>query len=164
MWSSDADSSLGTPTITIGGYTAKVLYVGLAPGFAGLYQVNVQVPPNILTGNQPISIQVNGASSPVGTYVPIVGFDLEGSASLASLTLMPVGVSVGIGQTAQLGVQMKDLVGFPIFATTPIAWVSSNPQVASVSASGTILGVSPGTATISAFYAGVSGKTTVTVQ
>jgi uncharacterized protein (TIGR03437 family) len=33
-----------TPTVTIGGVAALVTYSGLAPGFAGLYQVNVQVP------------------------------------------------------------------------------------------------------------------------
>jgi uncharacterized protein (TIGR03437 family) len=32
------------PTVTIGGASAQVTYSGLAPGFAGLYQVNVVVP------------------------------------------------------------------------------------------------------------------------
>jgi len=33
------------PDATIGGAPARVLFSGLAPGWPGLYQVNVEVPP-----------------------------------------------------------------------------------------------------------------------
>jgi uncharacterized protein (TIGR03437 family) len=39
------------PTVTIGGVGAVVTYSGLAPGFAGLYQVNVLVPTSINPGS-----------------------------------------------------------------------------------------------------------------
>jgi len=32
------------PTVTIGGVQADVVFSGLAPGFIGLYQVNVRIP------------------------------------------------------------------------------------------------------------------------
>jgi uncharacterized protein (TIGR03437 family) len=38
-------------SVTIGGKPAQVLYHGLSPGFAGLYQVNVFVPDDIAPGN-----------------------------------------------------------------------------------------------------------------
>jgi minor extracellular serine protease Vpr len=51
------------PTITIGGQTAAVAFSGLAPGFPGLYQVNVVVPPGLSPGVQPIDIAIGGRTS-----------------------------------------------------------------------------------------------------
>jgi adhesin/invasin len=44
-----------------------VTYSGLAPGFAGLYQVNVVVPAGLAAGNQNLQITINGISSNVAT-------------------------------------------------------------------------------------------------
>jgi uncharacterized protein (TIGR03437 family) len=38
-------NTVATPTVTVGGQPARVFFSGLAPGFAGLYQVNVELPP-----------------------------------------------------------------------------------------------------------------------
>ena len=42
---------LNPVSVEIGGIGAPVLYQGLAPGFVGLYQVNVQVTDAIPTGD-----------------------------------------------------------------------------------------------------------------
>jgi uncharacterized protein (TIGR03437 family) len=59
-------STTPTPVVMIGGQQATVSFSGLAPGFPGLYQVNVTVPPG-LTGNQQVTISIGGQTSPAVT-------------------------------------------------------------------------------------------------
>ena len=50
--------------VTIGGQDAAVEFAGLAPGFAGLYQVNAVVPPGVPQGDAvPLTVQVGGSTS-----------------------------------------------------------------------------------------------------
>ena len=51
-------------TVTVGGVEAPVQYQGLAPGFVGLYQVNVQLPTTVTPGDQvEVVILQNGIPS-----------------------------------------------------------------------------------------------------
>lgn len=52
-----------TPEVTIGGAPASVSYSGLAPGYLGLYQVNVQIPAGIGPGEHPLQIFSDAAKS-----------------------------------------------------------------------------------------------------
>lgn len=53
-----------TPTVTIGGVAATVEFSGLAPGFVGLWQLNVRIPANAPTGNAvPLIVSVDGRTS-----------------------------------------------------------------------------------------------------
>jgi uncharacterized protein (TIGR03437 family) len=62
---SDLSHATITPQVTVGGQSAQVGFAGLAPGFAGLYQVNVVVPTGTQTGaNVPISMITGGQTSP----------------------------------------------------------------------------------------------------
>lgn len=51
------------PTVSFGGVAAQAQFSGLAPGFVGLYQVNVQVPSNAPTGMQPLVVSIGGVAS-----------------------------------------------------------------------------------------------------
>jgi uncharacterized protein (TIGR03437 family) len=56
--------TITVPTVTIGGIGATVSFSGLAPGFAGLYQVNAVVPFGVTPGNAvPVVMGVGNASS-----------------------------------------------------------------------------------------------------
>jgi uncharacterized protein (TIGR03437 family) len=51
-------------TANIDGIPARVTFAGLAPGFVGLYQVNVQIPNGVVPGNAvPLVLTENGVSS-----------------------------------------------------------------------------------------------------
>ena len=45
------------------GAPAEVQYSGLAPGFAGLYQVNARIPSGLAPGSQPVVISIDGQQS-----------------------------------------------------------------------------------------------------
>ena len=49
-------TTTNTLTIYIGGTAAATSFVGLAPGLVGLYQINVQIPSTLTTGNQSFAI------------------------------------------------------------------------------------------------------------
>ena len=51
--------------LTIGGREARLLFTGLAPDFAGLYQINAVVPEGVTPGDQVlVGLTVVGQTSP----------------------------------------------------------------------------------------------------
>jgi uncharacterized protein (TIGR03437 family) len=76
----DGEVTAGTPapplrvlapvSAAFGIFPAKVDYAGLAPGFAGLYQVNLQVPFSISDGSYLLRIEAGGVSSN-SAFVPV---------------------------------------------------------------------------------------------
>jgi uncharacterized protein (TIGR03437 family) len=56
--------TIETSQVTIGGVPAHVSFSGLAPGYAGLYQVNVQVPASTPPGaSVPVTLTISGVRS-----------------------------------------------------------------------------------------------------
>jgi uncharacterized protein (TIGR03437 family) len=62
-----------TVTATVNGAPAVVYgsTAALAPGFAGLYQVAVQIPDNAPDGDLPIAVSMGGAQSPTGVVIAV---------------------------------------------------------------------------------------------
>lgn len=52
-----------TPTLSIGGKSVGVLFAGATPGYAGLEQVLVTIPPNLGAGEYPVVIRQGAQSS-----------------------------------------------------------------------------------------------------
>lgn len=67
----NAQETLVRPTVTIGGRDAPVQFSGAAPGFAGLYQINVIVPSALSAGNHDIIITQAGRQSRSGVTIAI---------------------------------------------------------------------------------------------
>jgi uncharacterized protein (TIGR03118 family) len=67
----------GAPTLTntvmfqIDGQNATVVFAGMTPGTAGLYQFNVTLPAGLPSGDQAITASINGVTSPTGVFVTI---------------------------------------------------------------------------------------------
>src|SRR5436853_6412711 len=81
---------------------------------------------------------------------------------VASVEVTPATASVQAGQTVQLTATPKDANGAPLSGRT-VTWSSSNTAVATVSNSGLVSGVTPGSITISATSEGKSGTAAITV-
>ncbi|MBM3737156.1 MAG: hypothetical protein FJW39_15355 [Acidobacteria bacterium] len=65
--SSPLSSVVNPVTVVIGGKTAQVLFAGLAPGFAGIYQVNVVVPEGLEAGTAQVVLSAAGQASNAAT-------------------------------------------------------------------------------------------------
>jgi len=66
--SSPLSNVSATMNATVGGVSASVLFAGLAPGFVGLYQVNVRIPAQAALGdNVPLILQAGGEYGNVAT-------------------------------------------------------------------------------------------------
>ena len=57
------DYAVAQPTITIGGQNVPVGYAGRSPGFAGLDQINCQIPPGVTGAAVPVVVTSNGRAS-----------------------------------------------------------------------------------------------------
>ena len=64
-------STATLPTVEIDNVSATVYGAALAPGFAGLYQVAIQVPESLGNGNWPIVATIGGVSSPGGAVLTV---------------------------------------------------------------------------------------------
>jgi uncharacterized protein YjdB len=82
---------------------------------------------------------------------------------VATVTVTPATASVIAGNTRQLTATTRDANGNVLTGRT-ITWSTSNANVATVSATGNVTAVNPGTVTITATSEGKSGTATITIQ
>jgi uncharacterized protein (TIGR03437 family) len=54
--------TVAQPIVSVGGVNANVSFSGLAPGYVGLYQVNIEIPDTVPTGDAvPVTLSIGGA-------------------------------------------------------------------------------------------------------
>lgn len=58
-------------SVTVGGKAAMVFGAALAPGYAGLFQVAIQIPASLADGDYPVIAKVLGVQSPATTLITV---------------------------------------------------------------------------------------------
>jgi uncharacterized protein YjdB len=81
---------------------------------------------------------------------------------VASVAVSPPSASIEAGRTVQLSAAAQDAGGNTL-GGREVTWRTSAADVATVSSDGLVMGVAPGSATISATVEGVSGASSITV-
>ena len=110
----------------------------------------------IATGAATITATVDTVSGTLGITVI--------KAAVASVGVTFASSTLHAGQTTQATATAFDAAGNPLAGRTVSNWSSSNPSVASVSATGVVSAISVGTVTISATVEGITGTGTLTVS
>ena len=82
---------------------------------------------------------------------------------VSSLQISPAVDAVVVGQTTQLTAVPRDSIGSPL-PDRPVSWASSNSAIATVSASGLVVGAQAGVVTITGSSEGKSGTARIVVN
>ena len=88
---------------------------------------------------------------------------LEPGGAVASVIVTPSRVSVGVGASSPLTVEVRDASGKALLGHK-VVWASKDPAIATVSGSGVVSGVSPGSVQVAATAEGKSAIVDVTVN
>src|SRR5437764_4768862 len=99
--------------------------------------------------------------SPAGPGLGTDDLSADANRIVAAIQVHLAPDSIAVGQTIQATVTMQDRRGRPI--DRAVQWSSSNSAVATVTDSGLVTGVAPGSATITATHRTVTGSADVTV-
>jgi uncharacterized protein YjdB len=118
------------------------------------------------------SVSSQGVVTAVGAGTTTITATVDGVSGSASVTVSnvpvgsvsvsPQGPTIATLSSAQLTVKVTDQNGADV-TNRIVSWTTSNALIATVSSTGVVTGVAPGSATITATSEGKSGSTTVTV-
>ncbi|HUQ80387.1 MAG TPA: Ig-like domain-containing protein [Gemmatimonadaceae bacterium] len=131
-------------------------------------------PVTFTTSNATVaSVSASGVVTALAPGSAIITAASEGRSSVATITVTTVPVAsvtvtpnaspVVVGQSTQLRADAKDASGQTL-AGRPIVWSTSAAGVATVSSTGLVIALAPGSATITATSEGKTGTATITVS
>ena len=119
------------------------------------------------------AVHADGVISALGVGSAVITATVEGRSGLAAVTVSPAPVasvvvtpsstSLVVGQALAFEAQTRNASGQPLSGRA-VSWSSNPSSVATVSSSGLVFAVSPGTATITATSEGRSGTAQITVE
>jgi len=141
----DADPGLATPTVS---------WRSAAPATAAVS--NTGVVTGVAAGTTTVTATAQGRS---GTTIVTVLRPV----TVQSIRLTPTSAALTVGGTNQLVAVTLDSLGNTLTGR-PLTWVSNAPAVASVSATGLVTAVAPGTATVTVSSEGRQASATVSVR
>jgi uncharacterized protein (TIGR03437 family) len=91
-------------SVTVGGTPATVYGAALAPGFAALFQVAIQIPPSLADGDYAVVATVNGVSSPSSALISVQSSTSNGTGSLQiQISGLPSGTAANVAVTSAAG-------------------------------------------------------------
>jgi uncharacterized protein YjdB len=120
---------------------------------AGAPANNVRTLDNFVVSTQPIGCG-NGSTAPAAPTSPA-------APTTSTVSVSPAASRNAVGATVQLSATVKDANGNTVNGKTA-TWTSSDASIASVSSTGYVAMLTPGTATITATIDGVAGQATIT--
>ncbi len=112
-------------------------YAGITTGYAGIYQLNIQIPANARNGDIPIRVRLGLQSSPEGSFLRVVGGENRDPQAAVSPVRMEFG-DVWIGQPRELPITIANSgtsvltvrafdTGLPVFTLRPNFGFELNP-------------------------------------
>ncbi|MBV7414186.1 Ig-like domain-containing protein [Aeromonas sp. sif2433] len=173
-------------TLNVGGLTITVPPMTLAVGLTGQLAASgtysdgtsADVTANVQWSSDPAiaTVSLTGLVTAVAPGTVTITGTLDGQSATLSVTVTNATINAGgltitvppmtlaAGQTGQLAANGSYSDGSSVDVTASVSWVSSDPAVATVDASGLVTGVAPGTATITGTLGGQSATLSVTVS
>ena len=173
-------------TLNAGGLTITVPPMTLAAGLTGQLAASgtysdgtsADVTANVQWSSDPAiaTVSLTGLVTAVAPGTVTITGTLDGQSATLSVTVTNATINAGgltitvppmtlaAGQTGQLAANGSYSDGSSVDVTASVSWVSSDPAVATVDASGLVTGVAPGTATITGTLGGQSATLSVTVS
>jgi uncharacterized protein YjdB len=113
----------------------------------------------VVTGLAPGVVPVVASSGGATAQATLI----VGPTPVAAVVVLPTEGRVAVGTSSRMTATALDAAGQPLAGRT-IAWATSNPDVAAVSADGLVTGVAAGSANIAATCEGMSDTAVITVE
>ncbi|HEX9918324.1 MAG TPA: lamin tail domain-containing protein, partial [Pyrinomonadaceae bacterium] len=140
--------------VNIGGHALTVENVLPSPDLPGLDEIHVLLTRALAgAGNVPLVVRADGRES------NRVNINFTGARRPARIALEPATASVGVGRSLRFLASVRDADGVEI-TNAPVAFNSSDAEIAGIDAGGVARGVHAGTVTITA----ASGEVSATAQ